>query len=1071
MSYVSRLLPGWTTLVIVWLACLPATVLAQTASTVTGTVVDAKNNTPVSGASVKVKGTVTGVSTDDKGQFILSVPAGAVLEITNVGYQSQEIKPAGTAPLLVKLEATGEQLGDVVVVGYGTAKKATLTGSVTTISAKTFQDRGPVANPLAALQGQAPGVVVTRSSGAPGRENWQFQIRGASSTNNVDPLVIVDGLPYVSLNALNSINPNDIDNISILKDGAAAIYGARAAGGVVLITTKRAKSGKITVEYNGSVSQKRVGLQPNIMNIDQWANMMKQGQEADKNTSNNIWYNMALAAINRPDSNWYSRADYPYKSDFTDVRDFPFFDGTMQDYLWGNATSTEHQLSISGRNDRSGYRISLGYLRDGSLLQWGQNTNSRYNVRFNNDYQLTPKLKLETNISLEKNDIVQPTRLNDVLGNFIQPGMPSAAKNGKPYVWGSGQGNAAVNWAAELGGEAKEYNTRINSVVNLTYQAMKDLKFVGSAGYYYGITNTATLENMVTYYDYTGTIALGNFPARSSYTEQQIRDAYFSLNGYAEYTKTIRDDHNFKLMAGAQYERDEFKNFNGKTFDILSGVPPSLNLGVGDLTSKTVGQSQNHYALAGYFGRLNYDYDGKYLFEANTRYDGSSRFVADSRWKFFYGFQAGWVLTRENFLQNTGWLSNLKLRASWGSLGSQTGIGLYDYIQMMGLAFSTGPGSSGQPILGTSPIVRVFPSGLVALDRTWERIETSNIGVDFGVLNNRLAGTFEYFLKYNNNMLIARAYPAVLGAGAPAGNNGKLKTWGWEASLNWRDRIGDLTYFIGGNISDNRNKLVNFGGVNIISNANGGFNSAVEGYPINAYYGMVYAGRIQSDKDIEDYKKLFFANGTNINGGFSATSTDPRTSLQLGDNMFRDVNGDGKLTFPEDAVFIGRDDPRFSFSFNGGLAWKGFDLNFIFQGVGERTIARTNNWRMPLATVFQGQNAAFNEKWWTPTRTNASLPRLSATGTINNYNYMPSDWFVENGAYLRLKNLVIGYTLPQQWLQKVKIQKLRIYFSGNDLWETSSIRDGWDPETTRSVNTTERFPFYRYLTAGVNLVF
>lgn len=331
-------------------------------------------------------------------------------------------------------------------------------------------------------------------------------------------------------------------------------------------------------------------------------------------------------------------------------------------------------------------------------------------------------------------------------------------------------------------------------------------------------------------------------------------------------------------------------------------------------------------------------------------------------------------------------------------------------------------------------------------------------------------------------MLIARTYPAVLGAAAPAGNNGKLRTNGWEISLNWSDRIGkNITYHIGGNISDYKTKLVNFGGQKLIRTNNRGLNGAVEGYPINSYFGLEYAGRIQTQKELDDYRAFIPNNNVGMPSG--AATALPNTRLALGDNMFSDLNGDGKITFPEDAKYLGTDDPRLVYSFNAGMEWNGFDFTVIFQGVGKRTLIRDGNWRIPAAVVYQSQNKAFENAWWTPERTGAYLPRISSTGTINNYNYFPSDWVKENGAYLRLKNLVIGYTLPASITQKARIQRLRVYFSGNDLWEHSKIRDGWDPEATRNVANTgdgnnnnvstnsTRYPFYRYLTAGVNVTF
>ncbi|MBC7934719.1 MAG: TonB-dependent receptor [Rhizobacter sp.] len=1050
----------------------------------------------LAGATVKVKNSGTATKTDENGNYKISVPSdNAVLVITYVGLQAVERVVGSNSVVDVSFTVANTDLGEVVVVGYGTQKKATLTGSVATVNAKTFQDRGPVASPLAALQGQVPGVTVTRSSSQPGREGWNFQIRGASSINNTEPLVIVDGIPVPGLSALNSFNPLDIETVSFLKDAAAAIYGSRAAGGVVLVTTKRAKKGKAVIEYNGSVSQKKVGLLPTLTDAKGWGPMIDEARTGDGFLPTDIWVKYSrlfkYATANNIEIMTLAQAQAALTTlgldpagFFTDVKDFPFFGGTEQSVLWGDATSSEHQLSISSRGDNAGYRLSFGYLKDGSLLQPGNNSNKRYNIRLTHDYNFSPRLKLESNISLEKNNITQPYRLGDILNNGNQPGKPLSGLGltGLPYIWGSGIGNASVNAIADFGGDNKELNTRLNTSFNLTYKISNDLKLVGAAGYYLLNTDYRSQENIIPWYDYAGTTNVSNLPARSSYQRGNKKEDNYSLNGYAEYSKKIGQDHDLKAMAGGQYERFEYNRFIGKTLDVITGVPPSLSLGTGDATSKTVAEAQFHTALAGYFGRFNYSYKSKYLFEANARYDGSSKFIQDSRWKFFYGFLAGWRISEENFMKDVNFISDLKLRASWGASGNQSGIGNYDYIQFLNVTSTTGQGSSGFPILGTAPVVRVSPTGtLVALDRTWEKLETSNIGLDFTVLKHRLAGSFDYFVKRNNNMLLNRTFPAVLGASAPQGNNGKLKTWGWDLGLNWSDKIGQLTYHIGGNISDNQNKLIDFGGQTIIGSGNRGYNTAVQGYAIGTYFGLVYAGRIQSQKELDDYKLLVPNNNIGIPSGTATAQANNR--LALGDNMFKDVNGDGKLTFPEDAVDLGRDDPRFTYSLNGGVEWKGFDLGFIFQGIGERTIIRDGNWRIPAAVIFQAQNQAFVDKWWTATRTDAALPRISTTGTINNYNYFQSDWIAENGAYLRLKNLVVGYTLPRSITQRAKIDRLRIYFSGNDLWESSKIKDGWDPETTRSVGNTgdaennnittfsQRYPFYRYLTFGVNLTF
>jgi TonB-linked SusC/RagA family outer membrane protein len=1069
---------------------------AQT-NKVTGKVINGENKEPVIGATVKVKDSKEITTTKEDGTFSIPAPANATLEISAVGYTTLSIAADGSQVMTITLAVNNASLGEVVVVGYGTAKKGSLTGAVSTVNAKTFQDRGPIASPLAALQGQVPGVTVARNSAQPGRESWNFLIRGNSSTNNSEPLVIVDGLTLPNTSALNSFNPADIENISFLKDAAAAsIYGSRAAMGVVIITTKRAKSGKATIQYNGSLSKKKIGLLPELIDVSGWGPMMEEARVTDGFPTTDVWYKYGKLAQYAVSNNIqympYSQAatvlsgmGLTSAGFFTDVKDFVFFPGTMQDVLWGDAVSNEHQLSISGRTDKSGYRISLGYLNDGSLLQVGNNSNKRYNVRLTHDYRFSEKLKLESNISVEKNDIIQPANIGAVLNNGIQPGMPLEAMNGKPYVWGSGIANATNNNIARYGGDGKEMNTRLNTNFNLTYNLTRELKAVAAAGYYFLNTDYRTRENVISWYDYTGTQLISSLSPsntnRSFYQRGNRKEAYYNFNGYLEYAKTFNDDHDVKMMIGAQYERQETNSFYARTLDVLADVPSSLSLSFGDGTSKTSGESQRHYALGGYFGRFNYAYKNKYLLEINGRYDGSSKFDEDNRWQLFYGISGGWRISKEAFMEDLSFLNDLKLRASWGSVGGQSTDNYYEFIRFMNLNYSTGAGSSNFPILGSAPVVRVSPGGLVALDRTWEKIQTTNLALDFSVLKSRLSGTFEVFVKNNDNVLIARTLPAVLGANAPSTNNGRLRTNGWEISLGWSDRIGKVNYRVGGNISDYKTKLVDFGGQTIISPNNRGLNSFVQGYPINSYFGLEYAGRIQTQKELDDYRAFIKDNGISMPGGDAAAQANNR--LALGDNMFKDRNGDGRITFQEDARYLGTDDPRMVYSFNAGAEWNGFDLNVIFQGVGKRTIVRDGNWRIPAAVVFQAQNKAFENAWYTAERTGAYLPRLSSTGTINNYNYYPSDWVQENGAYLRLKNLVIGYTLPTALTQKARIQKMRVYFSGNDLWERTKIRDGWDPEASRNVANTGdgnnnnvstssgRYPFYRYLTAGVNVTF
>lgn len=1059
--------------------------------TITGTVTDDRNN-GLPGVNILVKNTTRGVTTDANGRYTISIPdRNTVLVFSYVSFERQEVTVGNQTTVNVQLKPDTKSLNEVVVVGYGTQSRATLTGSVATIASKTFEDRGVVENPLSALQGQVPGVIVTRSSAAPGRASWNFQIRGATSTNGTQPLVIVDGTPLSDNAALNSINPNDIDNMSFLKDASAAIYGARAAGGVVLITTKRAKSGKAVIQYDASVSQKNVGLQPQLLNVTQFGTYMNQALVNDfygTAPTSNLWYRLGLLMQNPPASRYIDLTTYngqpvppasnPLNPGFGDVKDLTFFDNSWVDILWGKATSTQHNLSVSGRNEKAGYRLSFGYLNDGSLLKWGNNSNSRYNIRLSHDYAVTSKLQLETNVSLEKNDIIQPTLIGNVMGQYMQPGFPTATVDGKPYSWGT---QFSPQWQAALGGDDKEYNTRVFTNLRATYAFHKDLKLVAQGGYNWTATDIKTQQKAISWYNYLGTIQAPDNPTRqNSYYQRRLnKDAYFNLNAYLEYKKTLAELHDIGVTAGTQYERDEYNYYLAKTTYLANDNVPSLNLGIGDNTTKTVNEGQNHFAIGSYFGRLNYAFNQKYLFEVNARYDGSSKFNEANRWRLFYGASGGWRISQEAFMQNIPLVNELKLRASWGAVGNQSGIGLYDYIQLLNVSATGGPTSAGFPIIGSSPVVYVGPTGsLVSLDRTWERVETSNLALDFSILDRRLSGTVEYFIKHNRNMLLGQTNPAVLGAAAPSSNIGHLKTWGWELSLNWQDKIGGLTYRIGGSLTDNQNRLIDYGGANVI---NAGYNGAVQGYAIGSYFGLKYGGRLQTDEQVAAYRNL--ANGNNVSMPVTTYNADGSIrvpGIRKGDNRFVDVNGDGKLTAPGDLIYLGRDDPRYSFAMNFGLEWKGFDFSAIFQGVGQRTIFREGNWRVPFGSIFQGQSNFWIGKTWTPENTSARYPNLSAgqnATTYNTYNYQISDWSVENGAYVRLKNLVVGYTLPATVVPKIGMQKLRVYFSGNDLWELSHIRDGWDPEATRSVGransetTLTRYPFYRYLSFGINATF
>jgi TonB-linked SusC/RagA family outer membrane protein len=1078
---------------------------------ITGVVTDAGNNETLPGVTVGIKGTTRGTQTDIKGAFKLSAAPNEILVFSFIGYASKEV-PAGSAGTLnVKLSPAKNNLDEVVVVGYGQQKKATVTGAIATVDAHTFQDRGPTNNPVANLQGEVPGVVVTRTSAQPGRENWNFQIRGATSVNNQDPLVVLDGVALNNNNELNSINPNDIENISFLKDAAAAIYGARAAFGVVLITTKRGKPGQMTIQYDPSVSEKVLGLQPHTVDLATWANGAMQALTNDNYgvaPTTYVWYQYAQFALGNlgkvvpataiPGYNGSAiTAGLTYNGlpvpTLGDVKEFDFTNTKMSDVLWGRATSTEHNLSISGGGDKNVYRFSLGYLNDGSQLKWGTNGNQRYNIRLNEDYRFSNHFSITNNISLERNDIQQPTLYSfgsySALGTSFQPGLPALTISGRPYEWG---GVASPPGLLRDGGVNYESNTRILLNSTLNFNFLKHFKATGTVGYNTWYQDDRVQTKQVQLYSYYDTNLIATNPSAggtnasgsnlsTNYYRQNVTDPYYNLIGTLAYTNSFNKVHNVMLMGGASYERDEYDTWNARTFNLASDDVASLGLGLssGNAGYVTDGETKNHYALGSYFGRFTYDYKGKYLLEATGRYDGSSKFIADKRWKSFYGVSLGWRIAEESFVKKLNFFDDLKLRASYGTSGNQAGIGLYDYLQSLNV------GSSNNLIGSTIATATTTTGSLVSLNRTWETVKKANLGLDYSIFKGKLSGSVDVFQNRNENMLVSVTYPGTLGASAPQSNSGDLKTWGWEAIVTYRDHIGKVKFSLSGNITDSQNKLVHYSGVSLIS---GGYNQTVEGYPLGSYFGLKYGGKLQSQAQVDAYNNYYAPGGVINTIGLPAATplanqAGKFTGLRPGDNWFQDVNHDGKLTAGTsnkdlgDYVYLGSDVPRYTFGFNMGAQWKGFDFYAIFQGVGKRTIFRggsANNWRVPFTSIFQMQTNSWVGNVWSPQTPNAYYPNLHSAlnNGINNYNYQASSWSVENGAYLRLKNVVLGYTLPKSLMERTKtFSSVRIYLAGSDLWELTGIHDGWDPETTRTATGNERYPFYRYLTLGANIVF
>ena len=1022
-----------------------------------GRIVDV-NGEPVIGANVMLKGSTNGTITDVDGNFVLNnVVTGQKLTISFIGYQTQEVVIKNIGKLEIILVEDTAVLDEVVVVGYGSMKKETLSGSIAVVDNKIFQDRGTTANPLKALQGQVPGTRITRSSSAPGEEGWNISVRGAVSKNSTGPLVIIDGMPTEGTSALSSLNTSDIESMSFLKDASAAIYGAKAAGGVILVTTKRATAGKVRIEYNGSYTRKIVGLQAHLLSYDEWCDGTMQVVMNDNLGEDYVWYRYAKLAKAMKggylDLENGKNPSEPIPGAFAGVSDLVFQDVDWEDVLWKNANSTQHDLSFSGGNDKATYRLSIGYLNDQSTLRYGNNSNERYNVRLTNSFDINKRMNIASVISATRRDQVAPTRIGSMLSSTpLHPGFPIATIDGKPYNWGDEYG---PNWLGELGGDNRLVVTTFSLNETFKYKILEGLNLTASFAY---ATDNASRDEKylaINWYTYNGTPRRADKnpnpkQSETSYTKSTARTDTYSAVAYLTYTKKFADSHSLNVMLGTQYERMSYELTGMKAKDIQS----SLEVLNGNGTTNISDAKKYEEAVLSYYSRLNYNYKEKYLLEVNARYDGSSKFQPHNRWDFFYGLSGGWRMTEEPFLANIkSVFDELKLKLSYGQVGNQSGIDRYDGIQFYSFK------SKGGAFVDGDFLSYISAGSIVSQDRHWERIHNYNIGLDFAVLNRRLSGSVDLFMKRNNNMLVSKVYSGILGATAPALNDGKFESKGYEGSINWQDKIGEVSYHAGGTFTYMTNKLKS-GGTDMIS---AGYNEAVNGYPLNSVFGYRYVGKIQNETQLKKYTDRYLASNT----------IGMPSNLRLGDHMYEDINKDGKLT-QDDMIYLGTDDPKVSYSFNLGLEWRGIDFSATFQGVAKRTICRpADSYKVPFSSIYRNTSNASVGKVWSPETPDNHYPTYTNQKIINSYNYIVSSWYVEDGAYIRLKDIVLGYTLPQSFYKKLNhvISKLRVYVTGADLWEHSKINDGWDPEASRKVEKLERYPFNRTFTVGLNATF
>ena len=1043
------------------------TVQQQGNKKVTGTITDPKGE-PIIGANVVVKGSTNGTITDIDGHFSIEVTPNAILQVSYIGYVAQDVPVGNKDNLVISIHEDTQKLDEVVVVGYGSQKKVNLTGAVEQVTSDVFEGR-PTANATQMLEGVVPNLNISLSDGKPGR-TADFNVRGAGSINGGSALVLIDGVEGDP----SMLNPNDIESISVLKDAAAsAIYGARAPFGVVLITTKNATEGKPKVTWSSSYSLQSPQNVPDVVSDGYiWA---KHFYDAYFN------YNQANpSGINKTQQfsvAWLDEYKRRHETgDFGTVisdgsigtkgRYVYYPEGTdYYDLMYKKSVFAQNQnLSISGSDGKFDYYLSGRFYSYDGLFDSDEQTDKfkTYNMRFKGGYQLTPWLKINNNFEFSHNKYYNPITYSEGSGvvwrNIADEGHPSsplfnpdgtmtysAVYTVGDLLYGrSGITTKNSNLKNTTTFNAKFLGDRLRVNGDFTYQQKTQEKTKKQVRSPYARSVDADGESQIEHI--TGTY--------SNLAETTDHTNYLATNLFAEFEETFAEKHYFKAMAGWNYEKSTFKRIYAYNDDLLTDDVDNMNLVMGT-DNRSITSQWKAYQFGGAFFRLNYAFDDRYLLEVNGRYDGSSRFAPGNRWRMFPGVSASWRISQEEFLKSSKVFNELKLRASYGQTGNQEGIRLYDYIQLLKFRDDGWGTKLTYPFGSGSQTQAMGLDVLAGVNRTWEILENINAGIDAAFLDSRLGFSFDYFVKMNNNMLIPVTYPSMLGATPPDTNSGKLRTNGFELTLNWTDKIGNVEYSAQFQLSDAKNKLVEYGGSDTYEL---GLNKTREGYPINSYFAYVYDGVVKDQADLDAYKKL---EGVPSNIG-------------IGDAKFKDLNGDGKIsTYGDkegddgDAKYVGSTTPRYTFGLNLGAKWNNFDISVFFQGVAKRTLFREGEFSMPWSDWWRYPPQFYYGQTWNEDRQDAYYPRLTH-GDIRHWNYQASTMQKINAAYVRLKNIQIGYTLPKSLLQKIGIERTRFYVSGQDLFEIHGVKGGWDPESdTGGFN----YPFQRYYSFGIDLTF
>ena len=992
-----------------------------------GKVQSAETNLPLQGVTIRVKGTSIGTATDNNGNFELNnVSPDAILVVTSIGYETQEISVNNQAHIEIKMKPSVSSLNEVVVVGYGTEKKSDVIGSVSQITSKDIE-KLPVTQLSNALTGQMPGVTVIQRSGRPGNNGaGDISIRGVGSFGaDANPLILVDGVPTASF---NDVDPNDVASISVLKDASsAAIYGARAANGVILVTTKGGQQGKLSVTYNSYIGFQKPTTLPKLAPSWQYAEL----------------YNDALGY------EAYSPDQIQKYKDGSDPDNYPnsnFIKSTFS----ADGLQTGHNLSLSGGSEKSQYRVSLGYLHQDGIVP--KNYYNRYSLRLNLVNHITRNLTLTSRVSGIQTMVKEPappgntnrTDMSGIVSQSVRMPAVYAGKlsNGDFGVGPESSGTPVSDLAGASFFQSREMDITAN--LRLDWDAIPDLKL--SLITAYDEDNEAD-KRFLASQQLNANILVGP----SELTQNTNYTPYKTLQGLAEYNKQIKD-HQFSLLLGYSFE-DHHTELVTAYRDNFPGNDLT-QLDVGSATNQQASGSGNDWALQSLFGRLKYNYNNKYLLEADMRNDGSSRFPPNHKYALFPSLALGWRLSKEKFISdnnNLDWITDLKLHASIGVLGNQN-ISNYPYQNVLNVGYD-------YPFGGTVS-QGVQRTNIADSTLHWESTRTKDIGLDISVFSGRLNAGITYFDRYTYDILFspAASVSQVLGFGLSQQNTGKLQNRGWEFTLGYHDKKGAFSYSITSNFSIINNEVLDLG-VGNIKQPNGSVGNGSTlfiGYPMDLYYGYVADKIFTSADEIANWPDMAKVNPSPVPG----------------DIRYKDISGpdgkpDGKVDPTYDRVVLGSTIPKYTYGLSFNIGYKGFDLGALVQGVSHVNGQLTNY------AGYAFYNTASIQQWmadehWSPEHpdANAKYPRLELIPNSGTPNTVTSSFWILNASYLKVRNVQLGYTLPANMLKRNGISQLRFYVSAENPLTWSKYRAGWDPE----INTAGGYyPILANYTFGINL--